>query len=232
MKLYFEKKNIVYTPNIDWKIHMGSQVFAFILWKRLHTGNAHLSRLESQAILILMGCLFLKSDFQKIIFKFSCVCLLLEKLVNEKHFPVNEKHFLEVVKNLEMSYYLLIISNLVLKLLIAIYILFWIFVFQFHLLEFNFYIKFGSHFYNYYLLFPYYFLIEIFYLSNLVIILLIVTYFIWNNLWNGNYYYFNLFIFQIFYFLDLISIILIIIYFIWDNLWNYIFFQFHSHSTF
>jgi len=34
------------------------------------------------------------------------------------------KHFLEVVKNLEMSYYLLIISNLVLKLLIAIYIYF------------------------------------------------------------------------------------------------------------
>jgi len=34
------------------------------------------------------------------------------------------KHFLEVVKNLEMLYYLLIISNLVLKLLIAIYILF------------------------------------------------------------------------------------------------------------
>jgi len=34
------------------------------------------------------------------------------------------KHFLKVVKNLEMSYYLLIISNLILKLLIAIYILF------------------------------------------------------------------------------------------------------------
>jgi hypothetical protein len=32
------------------------------------------------------------------------------------------KYFPEVVKNLEMSYYLLIISNLVLKLLIAIYI--------------------------------------------------------------------------------------------------------------
>jgi hypothetical protein len=32
------------------------------------------------------------------------------------------KYFAEVVKNLEMSYYLLIISNLVLKLLIAIYI--------------------------------------------------------------------------------------------------------------
>jgi hypothetical protein len=31
------------------------------------------------------------------------------------------KHFVEVVKNLEISYYLLIISNLILKLLIAIY---------------------------------------------------------------------------------------------------------------
>jgi hypothetical protein len=63
--------------------------------------------------------------------------LSLKKLVNEKHFPVeekfnlisekcitfilDEKHFSEVVKNLEMSYYLMIISNLVLKLLIAIY---------------------------------------------------------------------------------------------------------------
>jgi len=97
------------------------------------------------------------------------------------------KHFPEVVKNLEMSYYLLIISNLVLKLLITIYILFWIFIFQSHLLKFNFYINFGPHFYNCYLLFHYHFLIEIFYLSNLVLILLIVTYFIWNNLWNINY---------------------------------------------
>jgi hypothetical protein len=56
------------------------------------------------------------------------------------------KHFLEVVKNLEMSYYLLIISNLVLKLLITIYILFWIFIFQFHLLKFIFYINFGPYF--------------------------------------------------------------------------------------
>ena len=61
----------------------------------------------------------------------------------EKYFSFifGGKHFPEVVKNLEMSYYLLIISNLVLKLLIAIYILFWIFIFQFHPLEFNFYIK-------------------------------------------------------------------------------------------
>jgi len=82
------------------------------------------------------------------------------------------------VKNLEMSYYLLIISNLVLKLLIAIYILFRIFFFQFHLLEFNFYINFSPYFYNCYLFFSYNFLIEIFYLSNSVFILLVVTYFI------------------------------------------------------
>jgi hypothetical protein len=140
-------------------------------------------------------------------------------------FILSGKHFPEVMKNLEISNDLLIISNLVFKLLIIIYILYWIFVFQFHPLEFNFYIKFGPHFYNCYLLFPYYFLIEIFYLLNLVLILLIVTCFIWNNLWNVNYYYFNFFIFQFFYFLELISIILIIIYFIWDNLWNYIFFS-------
>jgi hypothetical protein len=97
-----------------------------------------------------------------------------------KRFPLilNGKYFPEVVKNLEMSYYLLIISNLVLKLLIATYILFWIFVFQFHPLEFNFYINFGPHFYSCYLIFPYHFLIKFFYLSNLILILLIVTYFI------------------------------------------------------
>jgi hypothetical protein len=77
--------------------------------------------------------------------KLSCVCLPLEKLVNGKHFRstkntfqskknlawfpgkyfpfiLDGKHFLEVVKNLEMSYYVPIISNLILKLLIAIYI--------------------------------------------------------------------------------------------------------------
>jgi hypothetical protein len=153
---------------------------------------------------------FWNSFLKKLFFKFFCVYLTLEKLINGKHFPVKwkfslvfrkvfswkilgGKHFPEVVKNLKISYYLLIISNLVLKLLIAIYILFWIFIFQFHLLKFNFYINFGPHFYNCYLLFSYHFFIEIFYLSNLILILLIVTYFIWNNLWNVNYYYFNFF---------------------------------------
>jgi hypothetical protein len=83
---------------------------------------------------------FWKVIFKKLFFKLSCVYLLLEKLINEKYFLVKKnlawfpgkcfpfildgKHFLEVVKNLEISYYLLIISNLILKLLIAIYILF------------------------------------------------------------------------------------------------------------
>jgi hypothetical protein len=164
----------------------------------------------------------LKFIFWKIIFKIFLFCLLLEKfigkLINRKYFLVKKnlsgKHFPKIVKNLEISYYLLIISNPILKLLITIYILFWIFIFRFHLLKFNFYINFGPHFYNCYLLFPYHFFIEIFYLSNLVIILFIVTYFIWNNLWNVNYYYFSFFIFYFFYFLNLISIILIIIYFI------------------
>jgi hypothetical protein len=135
---------------------------------------------------------------RKSLFKFSCVCLPLGKLVNRKHFPVQEKfslvsrkvfswkiwaeNFPKVVKKLEMSYYLLIVSNLVLRLLIAIYILFWIFIFQFHLLKFYFFISFVSHFYNCYLFFPYHFFIEFFYVSNLILILLIVTYFIWNNL--------------------------------------------------
>jgi hypothetical protein len=68
-----------------------------------------------------------KLVFRKLFSKLSCVCLPLEKLVNIKHFPVKEKfglvskkvfflildgkHFPKVVKNLEISYYLLIISN-------------------------------------------------------------------------------------------------------------------------
>jgi hypothetical protein len=77
---------------------------------------------------------------EKTFFNFFCVCLLLKKLINKKYFPIKKnlvlfsgnnfsfilggKYFPEVVKNLEISYYLLIISNLVIKLLIAIYILF------------------------------------------------------------------------------------------------------------
>jgi hypothetical protein len=73
-------------------------------------------------------------------FSIFFIFVVKKKLVNKKYFPVKKnlvwfpekyfpfilggKHFLKVVKNLEISYYLLIISNLILKLLIAIYILF------------------------------------------------------------------------------------------------------------
>jgi hypothetical protein len=83
---------------------------------------------------------FWKVIFGKPLSKISYVCLPLEKLVNGKHFLVKGKFGLVFRKvfsfyfgrktlsgsceNLEMSYYLLIISNLILKLLIAIYILF------------------------------------------------------------------------------------------------------------
>jgi hypothetical protein len=147
-------------------------------------------------------------------------------------FILSGKHFPEVVKNLVMSYYLLIILNLILKLLIVIYILFWIFIFQLHPLEFNFYINFGPYFYNCYLIFSYYFLIEIFYLSNLILICLIVTYFIWNNLWNVIYYYFNFFIFQFFLFFRW-SLLFWLLFILFEIIYEIIFFfQFHSHSTF
>ena len=82
-----------------------------------------------------------------------------------KCFPFisDEKYFLKVMKNLEILYYLLIISNLILKFLIDIYFV-WIFFlisslkFWFNLtLKFDFYINFGFYFYDCYLLFSYYF---------------------------------------------------------------------------
>jgi hypothetical protein len=149
--------------------------------------------------------------FGKPFSKLSCVYLPLEKLVNGKHFPVKGKFGLVFRKVFSFYFGRKTLSRSCEKIINVILfvdyikfgpqtfdcyiILFWIFFFQFYPLEFNFYINFGSHFYNCYLLFPYYFLIEIFYLSNLIFILLIVTYFIWNNLWNVNYYYFNFFIF-------------------------------------
>jgi hypothetical protein len=196
------------------------------------------------------GCVcFLKTGFQEIIFQIFMCLFVIRKVGRRKTLSGQRKIWLGFQESIFLLFWRKTLSenyekfrNVILFVDYIkfgpqtfdcyIYILFWIFVFQFHPLEFNFYINFGPYFYNYYLLFPYHFLIEIFYLSNFFLILLIVTYFIWNNLWYVNYYYFNFFIFQFFYFLDLISIILIIIYFIWENLWNYIFFQFHSHSTF
>jgi hypothetical protein len=84
-----------------------------------------------ETIKILITCLFGGKCF-----KFFYIYLLLKNLINKKYFSVknkfglvfkkifffilDEKYFLEV-KILKISYYLLIIINLVLKLLIAIY---------------------------------------------------------------------------------------------------------------
>jgi len=122
--------------------------------------------------------------------------LLLKKLINEKYFSVKEKFGLvfrkvfffyfgrktlsgscEKFRNVILFADYIKFSPQTFNCYIYIYIVLNIF-FQFHPLKFNFYINFGPHFYNCYLFFPYHFLIEIFYLSNLIIILLIVTYFI------------------------------------------------------
>jgi len=130
----------------------------------------------------------------KLLFKLSCVYLSLEKLVNGKHFLVEEKFGLIFRKVFSFYFGRKTLSrscekfrNIILFVdyvkfgpqTFDCYIYFVLNIFfQFHPLEFDFYINFGPHFYNCYFLFSYYFLIEIFYLSNLVIILLIVTYFI------------------------------------------------------
>jgi len=136
--------------------------------------------------------------FWKPFFKLSYICLSLEKLVNEKHFSIKEKFGLIFIKVFFFYFGRKTLSgsceNFRNVMLFADYIKFYLqtfdyyiyfilnFFLQFVLLEFNFYINFCPYFYNCYLLFPYHFLIEFFYLSNLVFILLIVTYFIWNNL--------------------------------------------------
>jgi hypothetical protein len=101
----------------------------------------------------------MENDFEKLFLKFFYVYLSLRKLVR-KYFPINRKHFSvkknlawfsgkcfpfilsgkyfpEVLKNLKISYYLPIISNLILKLFIAIYIYIYIY-FCFEYLFFNF----------------------------------------------------------------------------------------------
>jgi hypothetical protein len=128
--------------------------------------------------------------FGKSLSKLSYVYLPLEKLVNGKHFPVKGKF--DLVSRKIFSFYferktlsgscekfrnvILFVDHI--KFNPQTFDCYIYFIFQFHPLEFNFYINFGPYFYNCYLLFPYYFLIGIFYLSNLILILLIVTYFI------------------------------------------------------
>ena len=151
-----------------------------------------------------------KMVFWKPLSKHSCVCLLLEKLVNGKHFQVKGKFGLVYRKMFSFYFGQKTLSRIYEKFrniiiywlyqiwssnFLLLYIFCFEFFFQFHPLEFDFYINFGPYFYDCYLLFSYHFLVEIFYLSNLFLIFFIVTYFIWNNLWNYNYNYFNFIIF-------------------------------------
>jgi len=78
------------------------------IYRHTHTLHSRKQTAPRQEIFILLGVFFFEKWFPEKCFSFI----------------LDGKHFLEVVKNLEMSYYLLIISNLILKLLIAIYILF------------------------------------------------------------------------------------------------------------
>jgi len=110
--------------------------------------------------------------------KLFCVCLPLGKLVNGKHFPVKGKFGLVSRKVFFFYFERKTPSGSCEKfrnvILFVDYIkfgsqtfdcyifLFWILVFQFHPLKFNFYINFDPYFYNCYLLFPCHFLIEIF----------------------------------------------------------------------
>ena len=132
--------------------------------------------------------------FWKPLSKHSCVCLLLEKLVNGKHFQVKGKFGLVYRKVFSFYFGQKTLSRIYEKFRNIIlftdyikfgpqtfdfYIYFVLnFFFQFHPLEFDFYINFGPYFYDCYLLFSYHFLVEIFYLSNLFLIFFIVTYFI------------------------------------------------------
>jgi hypothetical protein len=152
---------------------------------------------------VLLGCYCFWEWFLRNYFlNFVCVYLSLKKLINRKHFPVKEKFDLVSGKCFSEKFERKILSRNYEKfrnvILFADYIKFTPQTFDCHIyfvlniyfsisyLKFNFYINFDPYFYNCYLLFPCHFFIEIFYLSNLILILFIITYFIWNNLWNIN----------------------------------------------
>jgi len=121
------------------------------------------------------GCIYILSVWHKVVFwkLFSCVCLLLRKLINGKYFSVKEKFSLVFRKIFFFYFGWKTLSGSYEKfrniILFADYIKFgsqtfdcYIYFvlnifFQFHPLEFDFYINFDPHFYNCYLLFSYHF---------------------------------------------------------------------------
>jgi len=138
--------------------------------------------------------------------KFSCVCFSLEKLINGKHFLIKRKFGL--VSRKVFSFYfgwkILFRSwekfrNIILFVdynkfgpqNFDCYIFYFKFFFSISPLRIWFNLIFILTLVPIFMIVIFFsliiFLIEIFYLSNLAFILLIITYFIWNNLWNYNY---------------------------------------------
>jgi len=106
--------------------------------------------------------------FRKLFYKFFYIFLLLEKFVNGKYFLVKknliwfpEKCFTGKYERKKLSGSCEKFRNVILftdyikfgSQIFDCYILFWIFIFQFHLLKFNFYINFNPYFYNCYFFF-------------------------------------------------------------------------------
>jgi len=134
-------------------------------------------------------------------------------------FILGGKYFPEVMKNLEILYYWLIISNLVIKLLIDIYFV-WFFLISSLKFWFNLIFILILVFIFIFMIVICFslliFLIEIFYLSNLILNLLI---FLFQIIYEILIIIILISLsFNFFYLLDLIYITLIIIYFIWGNL--------------
>jgi len=162
--------------------------------------------------------LFYGSGSWKLLSKFFYICLLLEKLVNEKYFTVKEKFGL-ISRKIFFFYFewkTLIRSCKFFRniILFVDYIKFDPQTFDYYIFCFDFFFSVSSLRIWFNLIFIstlvlifmiiicfslVIFFIKNFYLSDWVLVLLIVIYFIWNNLWNCCYYFlisssFNFFI--------------------------------------
>jgi len=158
----------------------------------------------SSTNVIISVFVYRKVVFRKLLSKLSRVCLTLKKLINEKHFPVNEKHFyvkekFSLISRKVFSFYfgLKTLSRSCEKfkniILFVDYVKFGPQTFDCYIFCLNFFFSNSSLKIWFNLIFIltlilifmiviYFsliiFLIEIFYLSNLILILLIITYFI------------------------------------------------------
>jgi len=120
--------------------------------------------------------------------------LLLKKLFNKKHFIINEKFRLIYRKiKFDEKFYKYLLICWLFQIWFSI---FWLlYFFLFYPLEFDFCINLGPYSFYCYLFFSYYFfnwIFFIYYIWSLFFLLLFI--FIWNNLWNFNF--FNFIIFQ------------------------------------